>query len=59
MAPETKLPLLLSVAQVERLVGYRRSKIYALMQEKDHAFPAQVSPSGAAPPASLWASHPD
>ena len=41
MDPEKELPLLLSVAQVERLVGYRRSKIYALMQEKD-PFPAQV-----------------
>ena len=42
MAPETELPLLLSVAQVERLISYRRSKIYTLMREKDHPFPAQA-----------------
>ena len=36
------LPLLLTVVQVERLISYRRSKIYALMQQKDHPFPAQV-----------------
>lgn len=42
MDPEKDLPLLLSVAQVERLVGYRRSKIYTLMQEKEAPFPAQV-----------------
>ena len=42
MDPETGLPLLLTVAQVERLISYRRSKIYALMQEKDHPFPVQA-----------------
>ena len=42
MDTESALPLLLTVAQVERLVGYRRSKIYALMKEKDPPFPAQV-----------------
>ena len=42
MDPVTELPLLLTVAQVERLVSYRRSKIYALMHGKDHPFPAQV-----------------
>ena len=42
MDSETALPLLLSVAQVEMLINYRRSKIYALMQQRDHPFPAQV-----------------
>ena len=42
MDSQSTLPLLLCVAQVERLVGYRRSKIYELMQEKDRPFPAQV-----------------
>ena len=42
MRPEDELPLLLTVAQVERLISYRRSTIYALMQDRDHPFPAQV-----------------
>ena len=42
MSPETELPLLLSVAQVEKLISYRRSKIYALMREKRNPFPAQA-----------------
>ena len=39
---EKEPPLLLTVAQVERLIGYRRSKIYTLMKERDHPFPAQA-----------------
>ena len=42
MNSEQDRPLLLTVAQVERLVSYRRSKIYTLMREKDHPFPAQA-----------------
>ena len=42
MDPEKERPLLLTVAQVQRLIGYRRSKIYTLMQERDHPFPAQA-----------------
>ena len=44
MDPEKERPLLLTVVQVERLIGYRRSKIYTLMQERDHPFPAQAWP---------------
>ena len=42
MNSEQDSPLLLTVAQVERLISYRRSKIYTLMREKDHPFPAQA-----------------
>lgn len=42
MGPENELPLLLSVAQVARLVGYRRSKIYEMMREQENSFPAQA-----------------
>ena len=42
MDTEKEPALLLTVAQVERLISYRRSKIYTLMQERHHPFPAQV-----------------
>ena len=42
MDHEAEVPLLLNCDQVSRLVGYKRSKIYALMREKNHPFPAQV-----------------
>ena len=42
MDPENERALLLTIAQVARLIGYQRSKIYTLMQEPDHPFPAQA-----------------
>lgn len=42
MDPEKERPLLLTVAQVGRLIGYRRSKVYELMREQEHPFPAQA-----------------
>ena len=42
MDSETVVSLLLNCDQVSRLVGYKRSKIYTLMREKNHPFPAQV-----------------
>ena len=42
MDRENEVALLLSVQQVSRLVGFKRSKIYALMREKAHPLPAQA-----------------
>ena len=42
MDHEAEVPLLLHCDQVSRLVGYKRSKIYALMRATNHPFPAQV-----------------
>ena len=37
-----EVALLLNGEQVSRLVGFKRSKIYALMREKDNPLPAQA-----------------
>ena len=37
-----EFPLLLNAEQVSRLVGFKRSKNYELMREKNHPFPAQA-----------------
>lgn len=42
MDHENEVALLLTVEQVSRLVGFKRSTIYALMKQTDHPFPAQV-----------------
>ena len=42
MDSETEVSLLLNCDQVSRLVGFKRSKIYEMMREKQHPFPAQV-----------------
>lgn len=42
MDNKNEVALLLTVEQVSRLVGFKRSTIYALMKQKDHPFPAQV-----------------
>ena len=42
MDPEKERPLLLTIVQVERLISDRRSKIYALIRECVHPFPAQA-----------------
>ena len=39
-----EFPLLLNAEQVSRLVGFKRSKIYELMREKDNPFPTQACP---------------
>ena len=38
----SEFPLLLNAEQVSRLVGFKRSKIYELMREKDNPFPTQA-----------------
>lgn len=42
MDHENELPLLLTVEQVSRLVGYKRSKILAMARDEDDPFPAQA-----------------
>ena len=42
MDSETEVSLLLNCGQVSRLVGFKRSKIYEMMREKQHPFPAQA-----------------
>lgn len=42
MNPDNERSLLLTIVQVANLLGYRRSKIYALMHDPVHPFPAQA-----------------
>lgn len=38
----TRFALLLTAEQVSELVGFKRSKIYEMMKDKDNPFPAQA-----------------
>ena len=42
MGHENEVALLLTVQEVSRLIGFKRSKIYAMMRETDHPLPAQA-----------------
>ena len=42
MDRENEFPLLLNIEQVSQLVGFKRSKIYDMMKDEIHPFPAQA-----------------